>query len=211
VDKTSTPKVVNTHMFGGVDKLPSNTKYIGRPGPYGNPYSSQSGRYTKEECVALHRVHLYETLIKDPLRLSVLREDLDGYDLACWCKQPKRVTGCHGDNFLHIFSPDLANRTYDKTALSYLMDDLRTIMTKFDKRIQFDIDNTDYLFSYIHFGDVRINIQYVLLIVKEKYVVLEDLLFFIAFLVVELELAYVDSDVTMVEYRFNHLSWYIDS
>lgn len=207
--KRSTPQVVNTHWFGGVDKLPPNTFYIGRPSKYGNPFSSKSGKYTREESVAFHRVDLYRSLTTNPLFFSELKHDLCDKDLACWCKQPRRVLSCHGDNYLHVLSDRLVNRTYDKTIIHYLMDDLRSVMKSIEDWLRTSCPQEDFLSLYLNFGDVRLNIQYVLSLIKEKYVTIEDLCNFIAILTIELELAHCDSDLKMKEYWFYHVIWQI--
>lgn len=206
----SVNKVVNTHWFGGIDKLPPNTRYIGRPSPYGNQYSSKSGKYIRDECVALHRVDLYQTLVNDPTYLTHLKHDLDHCDLACWCKQPKRVVGCHGDNYLHVLSPQFRDRVYDRTVIFYLMEDLRIAIKAMRERIWKDLPLKDYLFVLVHFEDMLIDIDEVLMLCREKFVLLQDLQRFIAILVIDLELAVVDPDIEMVEYRFDHIIWNIN-
>ena len=209
---TTEPTVLNVYHFGGIDKLPKNCVYVGR-GPnskYGNRYSSKDDILTKEECVALHRVDLYRILIDSPDRLLHLRQDLANKDLACWCKQPKRVVGCHGDNYLYILSDRLKTRLYDKTIIHYLMEDLRFVLKEFDDRLRLLIDKDHYLKLYIHFNDLRVDIRYVLLLCQEKYVEKEDLHFFVASVLVDLELAIKDPDLDVVEYRFDHVLWLIN-
>jgi hypothetical protein len=205
----TTTRVVNTHWFGGVDKLPSNTVYIGRPSEYGNRYSSKSGLYTREECIALNRVDLYQSLIKNPAILKQWHEALAGHDLACWCKQHKRVVGCHGDNYVHIFSPELMKRSYDKSVVQYLMEDLRSVLAKLKQRVNYETPNESFLFPFIHLGDVIIDIQYVLLYCRENFIAVDDLQFFIARIVIDLELALIDQDIETMEYRFSHVCWTI--
>lgn len=159
--------------------------------------------------MALHRAELYRTLTTDPLSLAHLKHDLDCHDLACWCKQHKRVVGCHGDNYLHVLSPRLRDRVYDKSVVHYLMDDLRFILNALHNRILHEEPIENYLFLSIHLGEVRFEIQDVLSIVKEKYVAMEDLCNFIAMLVVDLELAFQETDPSFVDYRFDHVQWNI--
>lgn len=74
--------------------------YIGRPGPWGNPYSHLPGKgkwhvATREEAVAKFREFLWEGMRDDPeLRARVAA--LDGKILACWC----HPLPCHGDVLL---------------------------------------------------------------------------------------------------------------
>ncbi len=61
--------------------------YIGRPGPWGNPF--QIGEHgTREEVIAL-----YERWIRVNPKLLARLGELRGKILGCWC-HPKP---CHGD------------------------------------------------------------------------------------------------------------------
>ena len=62
--------------------------YIGRPSPYGNPYElGKDG--TRKEVIEKYKRYLYN----NPQLQSLIRENLDGKILGCWCS-PK---SCHGD------------------------------------------------------------------------------------------------------------------
>lgn len=63
-------------------------QYVGRRTKWGNPYKIENGR-TREEAIALFRIHLNHMLEEDPDFLEPLR----GKDLVCWCA-PK---ACHAD------------------------------------------------------------------------------------------------------------------
>ena len=69
--------------------------YIGRPGPWGNPF--EIGKHgTRAEVIAKYRAYL----INNPNLLARLHE-LKDKTLGCWCK-PK---ACHGDvlvEMLHV-------------------------------------------------------------------------------------------------------------
>ena len=201
------PKVVNAHWFGGPDKLPPNTVYIGRPSPFGNPHSSTSGKRTREECIALHRIDLYRSLIDDPLRLPQLRADLGGRDLACWCKQPKRVIGCHGDNFLHVLSLQMAGRDYTKSVVNYLMEDLRLAFVSILEKSHTLPPGEDSWRTYIYYEEVREEIAHLLLKCREWDPPLRALEFLIAQLVVDLELASMESDTPLFRYHMDHAIW----
>jgi len=75
--------------------------YIGRPGPWGNPFShlpgSASGHFlvaTREEAI-----ERYETWLRCQPHLLDDIHMLDGRVLGCWCK-PKHA--CHGDVLLRL-------------------------------------------------------------------------------------------------------------
>lgn len=91
-------------------RMPSGAIYIGRPTPYGNPYSIgsshifrdvDSGQEFKGTVVdakgslAFFRKYAVERLRENPDWLRPLR----GKTLACWCPLD---THCHGDILLEL-------------------------------------------------------------------------------------------------------------
>jgi hypothetical protein len=62
--------------------------YIGRPGPFGNPFEiGKDG--TREEVVEKYA----EWVLTQPELLAIIKTELKGKVLGCWCA-PKL---CHGD------------------------------------------------------------------------------------------------------------------
>lgn len=73
-------------------RMPVNTIYVGRPTRWGNPFVvGEHGN--AQECVDLF------ARIQENMRGSMIRRDLKGKNLACWCplNQP-----CHADVLLKI-------------------------------------------------------------------------------------------------------------
>lgn len=73
--------------------------YIGRPGPWGNPFSHLEGKGdikvdTREDAILGYRVYLEE----HPELVERAKRELKGKVLGCWCK-PK---ACHGDVLVEI-------------------------------------------------------------------------------------------------------------
>ena len=73
------------------DTVPSGAVYIGRPGPWGNPFViGRDG--SREEVIAKYR-----NWLKDQIRFGHIAEhsiaELYGKDLVCWCSPQ----ACHGD------------------------------------------------------------------------------------------------------------------
>ena len=67
--------------------------YIGRPGPYGNPFTiGRDG--SREEVIAKHRAWIMER----PDLQARARRELRGKILGCWCAP----LPCHGDLLLEI-------------------------------------------------------------------------------------------------------------
>lgn len=209
MDEKASPKVVNCHHFGGPDKLPKNAIYIGRPGPYGNPYSSKSGQWTREECVALHRVEVYTQIVQGRKSLHQYTHELGGKDLACWCTHSKKVIACHGDNYLHILSTDVSRRSERQSVLTHLMHDLRLVMDRLSHRIQKEISHEEYLPLNIHWGDLRIEVEYVLFLVKKNQVDADALCNFIAIVVIDLELGLREPKASFIHYHIDHAIWQI--
>jgi len=73
--------------------------YIGRPGPWGNPFEiGKDG--TREEAIQRYR----EWILSEPLLMQEIGS-LRGKILGCWCS-PKL---CHGDvliELVHVQSPE---------------------------------------------------------------------------------------------------------
>lgn len=70
-------------------------RYVGRPGPFGNPFSV--AKYGQEGAVAQHREWLHQpeqTEFRDRVR-----RELVGSDLICWCGEG---TACHADVLLEV-------------------------------------------------------------------------------------------------------------
>jgi Domain of unknown function (DUF4326) len=73
--------------------------YIGRPSPFGNPYSHQDGTLarfrvrTRDEAIAA-----YEVWIQTQPDLLAMLPALRGKVLGCWCR-PKK---CHGDVLVRL-------------------------------------------------------------------------------------------------------------
>ena len=76
--------------------------YIGRPGPWGNPFSIGTDG-TREEVVEKYA----EWLLSQPDLVEKARRELNGKVLGCWCA-PKL---CHGDILVEIANKDNNNDT----------------------------------------------------------------------------------------------------
>ena len=75
--------------------------YIGRPGPWGNPFSHKPStvRGTVRVATREEAVRRYEAwLLAQPGLVARARRELRGKVLGCWCK-PDR---CHGDVLARI-------------------------------------------------------------------------------------------------------------
>jgi len=90
-------------------RMPEGAVYVGRPGPYGNPFrrgddSAESWAY----AVELFRRFLRLWPNGEPdalypyLSVAVIRADLGGKDLACWCPLARP---CHADILLEVANP----------------------------------------------------------------------------------------------------------
>ena len=113
--------------------MPEGAKYVGRPGPYGNPFKvgalvMDPGPYASPACPyegfmepgvyewtglggpypyeirrvrdAADAVALFRTYVvfhDDVYPPEVIRRELGGRDLACWCKVGDP---CHGDEWV---------------------------------------------------------------------------------------------------------------
>lgn len=71
---------------------PASAVYIGRPSPWGNPWSI--GLLSRDEVLIRFKSYAVDKYKNDPSWL----EPLKGKDLECWCAPQK----CHGDILLEI-------------------------------------------------------------------------------------------------------------
>jgi hypothetical protein len=85
--------------------MPENTVSTARPSKWGNPYRVGTVYVTfreKEYRVhdQRHAVELYkEHLDRNPNLVTEIRDELKGFNLACWCKPG---TPCHADVLLKL-------------------------------------------------------------------------------------------------------------
>ncbi|ETX13546.1 hypothetical protein OCH239_09715 [Roseivivax halodurans JCM 10272] len=78
------PEVLNARVVG---KSRPGAVYIGRPGPWGNPFSI--GKHgSRDEVIAAYIGWLHD----NPDVVARARRDLRGLDLICWCAP----ASCHG-------------------------------------------------------------------------------------------------------------------
>ncbi len=79
-------------------RMPPNTVYVGRSTRWGNSYKVSKWQ-PAEMCVKLYRKGWTDYLACDPSALPILKRNLGGKDLACWCAldQP-----CHADVLLEL-------------------------------------------------------------------------------------------------------------
>lgn len=79
--------------------------YIGRPGPWGNPYSHKSGTLAQFKVSSIDEA-LYryrEWLLSQPELVERAKRELNGKVLGCWCKHPKHPESpCHGDVLVEV-------------------------------------------------------------------------------------------------------------
>jgi hypothetical protein len=62
--------------------MPAGVVYVGRPSRWGNPWRVEQ--------------------LADPVRVAVVRRELGGRDLACWCRLD---AVCHADVLLAVANP----------------------------------------------------------------------------------------------------------
>lgn len=84
-------KVIHCH---GLREDTETARYIGRPGPYGNPFVLDI-EANREAILEKYRIWFLRKVDSSPeFRKRIL--SLRGFDLACWCA-PR---SCHGDVIL---------------------------------------------------------------------------------------------------------------
>lgn len=85
------PKVWNKRD----SNVPSDAVYVGRPSLYGNPF--EIGKHgTREDVIRRYKNEVLSEMSK--AQLDLLRANLKGKDLICWCAP----LPCHADVLLEI-------------------------------------------------------------------------------------------------------------
>lgn len=74
--------------------------YIGRPGPWGNPFTHRDGTLAEHRCATREEaIQRYEAwLLAQPDLVARAKVELRGKVLGCWCAPQ----ACHGDVLLRI-------------------------------------------------------------------------------------------------------------
>jgi hypothetical protein len=86
-------------------RMPDNTVYVGRPTKFGNPFQVGKFMYltgpkTGQMASASDVVDMFRNkLTRTPDAVEVIRAELAGKNLACWCPLAKP---CHADVLLEI-------------------------------------------------------------------------------------------------------------
>lgn len=79
--------------------------YIGRPGPWGNPFSHQAGTLANFRVASREEaIQRYEAwLLAQPDLVARVKRELRGKILGCWCA-PK---ACHGDVLVRVANSEV--------------------------------------------------------------------------------------------------------
>ena len=75
------------------DAVPEDAVYIGRPGPFGNPFVI-GDHGDRAEVIARYEAWLQTR----PELVQRMRAELSGRDLVCWCAP----LPCHGNTILRL-------------------------------------------------------------------------------------------------------------
>lgn len=90
MDSSDKPRVWNKRD----PNVPKDAVYVGRPSKWGNTFYIDGKEWTRDRVVDMYRWWIR----RQPELLLVLREELRGKDLVCWCA-PER---CHADILLEL-------------------------------------------------------------------------------------------------------------
>lgn len=74
-------------------KTPSNTKYVGRPTKWSNPFSVE--KYGRQQAVEKYKAYIIDKIERKELNLEELRNK----NLSCWCGPSK---ACHIDVLMEL-------------------------------------------------------------------------------------------------------------
>lgn len=89
------------------DSIPPDAVYVGRPSKWGNPWSHKNDTVAKYRVNTLHEAilcyHEYiNELCLDPEFKQMLKDELAGRDLVCWCAPDL----CHASILIEIANED---------------------------------------------------------------------------------------------------------
>jgi hypothetical protein len=77
------------------DAIPDDAVYIGRPGPWGNPFViGEHG----DRAAVIDRYRAW--LMEQPDMIERMRSELTGKDLVCWCAP----LPCHGNIIMGLLA-----------------------------------------------------------------------------------------------------------
>lgn len=95
------PKLVRRQRTKGY-RIPPNTRYIGRPSPFGNPFDTAEAFevWLKDGSVSLDDQNGWLSFELDDIRSDLLAAvpGLRGMDLCCWPHDGR----CHGEILLEL-------------------------------------------------------------------------------------------------------------
>lgn len=69
--------------------------YVGRPSPWGNPYSHKEGTLAAYKTASIEEsiIKFEEYVRSSPALITLIKDQLKGKILGCWC----HPTPCHAD------------------------------------------------------------------------------------------------------------------
>ena len=90
------PSALNKRIHG----QPAGSIYVGRPSPWGNPFSHKTGTLAQFQVATRDEaVDRYEAWLRaQPALMARARQELAGKDLVCWCA-PAR---CHAQVLIQV-------------------------------------------------------------------------------------------------------------
>ena len=88
-------------------RMPPNTVYVGRPTKWGNPFIVGQPNPQIPTRIVEDRRHatilFRASLLANPALAAVVKEELAGKNLACWCPpSPPYEQECHADVLLEV-------------------------------------------------------------------------------------------------------------
>jgi hypothetical protein len=95
------PRVLNQRTHG----RPAAAVYVGRPSPWGNPFSHLPGTLAQYHVpTRAAAIAAYEAwLLAQPEMVARVKRELAGRDLVCWCYP----SACHAEVLLRVANQEM--------------------------------------------------------------------------------------------------------
>lgn len=78
---------------------------VARPSKWGNPFKVEKGGMSRADAVAHYRHMLQKPGVRGEVDRALIRAELAGKDLACWCRIDEL---CHADVLLEIANAEVS-------------------------------------------------------------------------------------------------------
>lgn len=84
------------------DEKGNKLRYPPQDSMWANPFKV-ANENERGDCIQKYKLYLQQKIDKGEITVSDL-EKLNGKNIGCWCKEPNKEIGCHGDVIVEMFN-----------------------------------------------------------------------------------------------------------